>query len=226
MLGETRRAARRAAVLAGMAIVSSCAAAPPATQLPTFAVAGTTTAAVAGAADTGVLPTDCERLLKVADLGALLGKPLDSVAVRSTVGVPAPSVGRTERLDCAYTATGPAGAALLNLNAAAYSDPASASAQWRLNAAAEDGERRDFPIGAASAVLVRRAQEMLLTVVYGAGTLTFVLPQPAQPANRAPGDVLVDMALRVLPAVPRVAPASTSPAPTPGPGSAQAAGTS
>jgi hypothetical protein len=173
-----------------------------------------------------VVPDDCARLLSVGDLGALLGLPLDTVAVRTTMGVPSPSVGRTERLDCAYTGTagGPAaGRPLLGLNAAAYTDDASAADHWRINADAQDGARRDFAIGAASAVLVEQGGESLLTVLYGSGTLTFTLPGRPPPGNRAPADVLVDLALRVLPAVAGAAPKPT-PALTRAPGPAQAAG--
>jgi len=227
MLGGTGRVARAGiAVALGAVLVAGCAQPETGPSLPTFPAAHPTSAAAApGAPQDGAIPNDCVRLLTVADLGALLGLPLDSVAVRSTVGVPAPSVGRTERLDCSYTGTagGPVrGRTLLSLSAASYASPGAASAQWKLNAAAEDGTRRELPIGAASAVLVERGGEAVLTVVYGSGTLTFTLPDGPLPGNRARADVLVDLALRVLPGIAATASVVASPTPTPEP--AQAAG--
>lgn len=222
MLGGTGRVA--AGLLAALLTVAGCAQPEPGPTLPTFPVASATsgTAAPAGP-DQGAVPDDCARLVTAGDLGALLGLPLDSVAVRSTVGVPAPSVGRTERLDCFYsgTAGGPArGRTLLSLNAAAYGTPAAAAAQWTLNTDAEDGTKRDVPIGAARSVLVERGGEALLTVLYGSGTLTFTLPDRPLPRDRAA--VLVDLAQRVLPGIGATAPVVTSPPRTPAP--AQAAG--
>jgi hypothetical protein len=214
------------AVTLGVAIVAGCAQPEPGPALPTFPAASATsdTTATAGP-DQGAVPDDCARLITAGDLGALLGLPLDSVAVRSTVGVPAPAVDRTERLDCGYTGTanGPArGHPLLSVNAAAYATPAAAAEQWRRNADVEDGTRRDVPIGAARSVLVERRGEALLTVVYGSGTLTLTLPDRPLPRDRA--DVLVDLAQRVLPAIAATAPVPTTPPRTPSP--ARAAGAS
>jgi hypothetical protein len=148
----------------------------------------------------------------------LLGLPLDSVEVRTIVGVAEPSVGRTERVACRYTGTAAAGPrrgrTLLDLNVSAYTDPGAAMKQWRVNSDAESGERRELPIGAASAVLVERPGESLLMVAHGTSNLTFVLPGAGSlPVQRPPGDTLVDLALRVLPAV---APSpSAPPAPVP-----------
>lgn len=231
--GTERSRAALAAVVAALCaqLVTSCAsgAAIDRPSLPTFpAAAGTSASASPGAADQGSVPDDCSRLLPAADLGALLGLPLDTVAVRTTVGVPSPSVGRTERLDCAYTGTpgGPAvGRPLLGVNAAAYSGAAAAADHWKLNADAEDGTRRQLPIGTAKAILIERGGETLLTVLYGSGTLTLTLPERPLPGNRAPGDVLVDLALRVLPTIagtaPKPKPTPAAPRPT---GPAQAAG--
>ena len=57
----------------------------------------------AAGADEGALPDDCARMLAAGDLYALLGLPLDTVTVRSTLGVAEPSVGRPERVACRYT---------------------------------------------------------------------------------------------------------------------------
>ena len=138
--------------------------------------------------DEGALPDDCERLLAAGDLNALLGLPLDTVTVRTTIGVAEPSVGRTERVACRYTtkAAGPArGRPLLLLNASAYTSPDAASQQWRRNADIEDGVHRDLPIGSAGAVLVERGGEALLSVVYGPATLTLILPDQPLPGGSA-----------------------------------------
>ena len=207
------------------ALLAGCSsAAVPGPSLPTFAGSdgGSASAAASVAADAGVVPDDCARILPVDQLVAVLGLPLNSIVVRTTVGVPAPTVGRVERMDCAYTGTAPAGSEsgrrLLAINAAAYTTSAAARAQWMLNTEREDGVHRDEPVGSASGVLVERPGETLLAVQYGSGTLTLVLPNRPLPAGSTPASMLVDLARRVLPTMPGVAlsPTPTSAAP-PGP---------
>jgi hypothetical protein len=232
---ERGRIARAALAVALGASLAGCAGAQDdATPVPTFPDVPVTTAPAApGATDEGAIPDDCTEMLGLDDLGALLGLPLGSVTVGSLVGVPAPSVGRTERTDCAYAGTGggPArGRPLLALNAAAYTNPAAASTQWQLNTAQQDGPHTDLPIGAASGVLVDQAGDTLLTVLYGSGTLTFTLPDRPLPGGATPQSVLVDLAQRILPTIARTAPSATptptpTPAPTRTPTPAQAAGT-
>lgn len=183
--------------------------ADPGPPVPTFPGPATEPDAATGPVDVGLLPDDCARLLPASDLGALLAMPLDSVAVRTTNGVPAPAVGRTERLDCDYAGTAGqpvTGRTLLDLTVAAYTDAVAARKQWRTNIDIEDGERRELPIGAASAVLIERPQEVLLTVVYGSGTLTVVLPDGPRPPDRPRDDVLIDLTLRLLPGLAATAP--------------------
>ena len=60
---------------------------------------------------------------------------------------------------------------------------------------------RDLPIGSAGAVLVERGGEALLSVVYGPATLTLILPDQPLPGDRPRTEALVDLALRVLPAI-------------------------
>lgn len=172
-------------------------------SVPTFPSADLAVgpAGVGTARDEGVLPDDCARLITVDDLDALLGLPLDSVALRTTRHVGAPSVGRTERVACDYSGQGSVRGRLLQLDVSAYTDAEAAAAQWRLNSAAEDGTRSDIPIGEASAVLVERRGEAVLRVVHGNANLAFVLPSRKLPEGRSPRDVLVDLALRVLPVV-------------------------
>lgn len=213
------RLARVIFVLASGVLLSVGACGSPAVgpSLPSFPTPEPVAAPAPEARTDGLLADDCAGLLAVDDLGALLGLPLDSVALRTTVGVPAPSIGRTERVACQYSGTvgSPSqGRALLGINAAAYVDPTAATKQWRINADVESGERRELPIGAASAVLIERREESVLTVVYGSGTLTIVLPEGPRPADRTRAEVAVDLALRVLPALSALAPEPT-PSPTP-----------
>jgi hypothetical protein len=194
-----------AGLIAVVLALSGCgAAALEQTQVPTFPRSADASSTAPTAPDDGVLPDDCARILPVGDLEAVLGMPLGSVAQRTTIGVAEPSVGRTERVACEYTGTagGPArGRTLLNVNASAYTDPNAASKQWRINADAENGGRRELPIGSASAVLVERQGEAVLMVVNEVSNLTLVLPNQPLPGGRPPADALVDLALRVLPAV-------------------------
>jgi hypothetical protein len=66
-------------------------------------------------------------------------------------------------------------------------------------------------------VLVERPDEAVLMVVNGVTNLTLVLPNQQLPGDRPRGDALVDLALRVLPAV------SSSSASTPPPPSSPSA---
>ena len=92
-----------------------------------------------------------------------------------------------------------------------------AAQQWRTNAAAEDGTHRDVALGGARGVLIERPQEVVLMVANGAETLTFVMSQKVRIRDLSAGDTLVDLALRVLPAVSRAATAPPAP-PTRAPG--------
>lgn len=199
-----------------MLALTSCGSAagePGALPVPTFAAAPASAGAAGGGGvvDQGRLPDDCTRLLAGNDLGALFGLPLESVAVRTTIGTPAPAVGRTERLTCSYARTSGSKGDLLDINVSAYTDAEAATKQWRTNAAVEDGPHRDVPLGDARGVLVERPTDAVLLVAIGAETLTFVLPQPVRIRDLSAADTLVDLALRVLPTVSAgAAPASTA----------------
>ena len=206
-----------------LAACSSAAGEPGMLPVPTFPATAESATGSAGSTDQGRLPDDCTRVLTGNDLGALFGLPLESVAVRTTIGAPAPSVGRTERLACQYSRAGGARDGLLDVNIGAYTDAGAAAKQWRTNVAAEDGARRDVALGGAQGVLVERPQEAVLMVANGAETLTFVLPDRVRIRDLSAGDTLVDLALRVLPAVsgaaapapaaaPAIAPATARPA--------------
>jgi hypothetical protein len=201
--GWGRRYPRAAAVAtAGLALMFAACGAPATDPIavPTFpSRAGE--AVPATGADGRAISADCGRIFSTGDLEALFGLPLGSVGVRTTIGVPQPSVGRTERVACDYTLSGSRGRPLLDVNVTAYVDEAAAALQWRVNVDAEAGERRDVPLGAASAVLIERPGEAVLMVAHGATNLTLVLPDQPLPGGRNRGDVLVDLALRILPAV-------------------------
>jgi hypothetical protein len=185
------------------------------TPVPMFPLSSADGSTQPGEAErTGALPTECDEFLAVADLGALLGLPLDSVTVRTTIGVAEPSVGRTERVACRYSGVGAARGTLLDINVARYVDAAAAAKQWRTNTGVEDGARTDMAIGAAQAALFDRPSESVLMVTFDDDTLTFVLPEGPRPGDRARGDVLVDLALRVLPAAGPPGAGTPAPAPT------------
>jgi hypothetical protein len=212
----------RPVIGAALAFLTSCSGAPvPEPSLPTFAESSglSSSAAASAAQDAGVVPDDCSRILPVPELVAVFGMPLDSIVVKTTVGVPAPSVGRVERMDCTYSGTAAAGPdsgkRVLAINAAAYTTPAAAHAQWVLNTAGEDGVHRDAPVGTAPGVLVERAGETLLAVQYGSGTVTILLPNRPLPPGSTTAAMLVDLARRVLPTMAGVAPSPTAAAGTP-----------
>jgi hypothetical protein len=205
-------AARVGGLLLGGALIAGCGAPPAPTGLPSFPEAASATTAATQPAYPGVVPDDCVRLMTPADLGALLGLPLGSVSVRTIVGVPAPSVGQTERIDCTY-GLGPGGPPLLSARAMAYADDEAARAQWQRNADVEDGTRKGLPLGAATGLLIERPTEALLTIVYGRATVSLLLPDRPFPGGRSREQVLVDLALRVLPTIAKGAP-SASPHPT------------
>jgi hypothetical protein len=181
------------------------------TAVPTFPAPAGPDGAATGSADDGrVVPADCGRILGPPDLEAVLGLPLGSVTVRTTVGVPQPAVGRTERVTCRYTRVGDNGRPLLDINASAYRDAAAAAAQWQVNIGAESGDRRDVPLGSASAVLFEKRGQAALMVAHSTSNLTLVLPDQPLPGGKSRADALIDLALRVLPNV-SVEPATAPP---------------
>jgi hypothetical protein len=181
------------------------------TAVPTFPSSEGAGPATAAADDGRVIPADCGRILGAPDLEAVMGLPLGSVAVRTTIGVPQPAVGRTERVACRYTRAGDGGGRpLLDVNATAYRDEAAAYAQWQVNVRAESGDRRDVPLGSAPGVLFEKRGQAMLMVAHSTSNLTLVLPDQPLPGGKSRADALVDLALRVLPAV-AMTPSSTAP---------------
>ncbi|GAA4860088.1 hypothetical protein ACFQ34_30335 [Pseudonocardia benzenivorans] len=190
---------------------------PDTLPVPTFATSASATAGTDGAAKKTGLPDDCSVLMSPDDLGALFAQPVGTVVVNTIRGVPAPSVGRTERIACTYSnsdvRTGNALTKLVDVNIGRFTDENAARSQWQLNSDLERGgaTSSDLTIGDATAVLVSRPTGTTLLVCYRLDTLTFVLP-PEQGGGRPPQDVLVDLAKRMIPTlVATMPPVTTAP---------------
>src|SRR5690349_4032829 len=101
----TRRRALVAAALAGLALlVGACSsgsslATPP---VPTFPGPGAAPVTSAPPPRNSILPTECDQVLGSDQVPNYLGMPLGSVRVAALRDVPAPSVGRLERVTCNY----------------------------------------------------------------------------------------------------------------------------
>jgi hypothetical protein len=196
-------AACGAVLLAGVA----CGAPPSAVPVPTFQAASPapTTTPPLGPGDGG-LPTDCEEIVGHDELPALLGLPMDSVTVRTVLGVPAPSVGRLERIDCTYTVTDPDTSprgVVLRMTVGRYRDEVTAHDQHDRNVADQRNGASgsaEPDLGAAAATLVQRDARTVLLSSYGA--LTVDLDLAKRPGPLPPRDLLTDLARRVLAKVP------------------------
>lgn len=222
-------AALVAVTLAGCSAASG----EPNIPVPTFPVPAAGEAAPGSEPIKIALPDDCARLMSTDQAGALFGQPLASVTAQTVRGVPEPSVGRTERVACTYRANGqdPANSAkgpvLYQLNIGRYGDAAGAKRQWQLNGNAERADARssqDLTIAGAPAILIERADETTLALVYGVDTLTFVLPVAAPGQNRPAAETLPDLARRIIPALAPTQPRGSMPVPPPVPGPVPQAG--
>lgn len=202
------------AALSGVVLlagVAACGSPPLVVAVPTFPAthpALTTTPPPGPGA--GHLPTDCELIVGHDELPALFGLPVDSVTVRTVQGVPSPSVGRLERIDCTYMVTDPATAppgVVLRLTLGRYSDVAAAHDQHDRNVADQGGgasASAQSDLGAAAATVVQRGARTVLLTCYDAVTVDLDLAQ--RPWPLPPRDLLTDLARRVLA---RVAPAES-----------------
>jgi hypothetical protein len=192
---------------------------PTAVPVPTFPAASVapTTTSVPELDDGRLLPADCEQIVGHDELPGLFGLPVDSVSVRTVQGVPAPSVGRVERVDCTYTVTDPTAplrGVVLRMTLGAYSDVASARAQHDRNVAdqragASAVEKPD--LGEAAATVVEHGPETVLLTSYEEVTVDLELPGRSAPLS--PRDLLTDLARRVLA---RLAPAADTDSPQAG----------
>ena len=200
--------ARVAAAVAAVALLSACSGgASDGPAVPTFPGAGAAPASASAApARTTLLPTDCNQLLNSEDLPNLLGLPLGSVSVTGLRDVPAPSVGRLERVTCNYTsnrgaATPPQGTPVLKVLSSGYTTPDAARSQADVNAQVEQTSGVTgvpTPIGTAQGTYYDDPEGPLLVVVYGRVTASLTLG--SGPVRRDQARlVLVDLAQRVLP---------------------------
>lgn len=211
------RAVRRSGLFAAVvscAVLSGCAgaAADPRVDLPTFAATAPTVDPASA------VPLDpCAALITPADVAGVLGLDPAKTGVRTVIGQPSPSVGRTAKLDCSYTAD--KGRPLFTLRSSTYASPEAARAQWQLNAGLEQGERRDTTLGTATGMLIVRRTELLLSLVDGPRTFAVQLPDRTVPKGRARENLVVDLAQRALKIDP-AAPPTTAAAPVPVPAGA------
>ena len=205
-----RGRAALAAALAGLALlVGACSSGPPSgtPPIPEFPGPGAAPVTSAPPPRNSILPTECDQVLASDQLPNYLGLPLGSVRVTALRDVPAPQVGRLERVTCNYTSLGGRGAPppntlVLKVLMSGYTDPAAAAAQSRVNrdAQAYSGvPAQPVPFGAAEALYYPDPEGPVLVVVYGRVTASFTLtPDRPVPMDQAQ-PVLVDLALRALP---------------------------
>lgn len=179
--------------------------------IPTFSSAVNSAPSDRTARET-LLPTECADALSAEQMAALLGQPLDGVAVRTVIGQPAPSVGQLERVTCRYQrvpsgrqldsqGVGQAWAGDVMIIMSAYGTREQARNQHATNVAAERSDARsasNLSIGSAPAVLLDERTQTVLMVVSGRSAVSVAV----QGGVIAPNDtraMLVDMAQRVLP---------------------------
>ena len=112
-------------------------------------------------ADEGAAPRRLRAAPRRRDLDALLGLPLDSVAVRTTLGIAgARRSAAPSGVACRYTrAGGRPGRPLLDVTSPPTPTPDAAAEQWRTNVDVEDGAHREVPIGSAGGGARRAAGE-------------------------------------------------------------------
>lgn len=190
-------------------VVGACSSGPSAgtPPIPTFPGPGAAPVTSAPPPRNSILPTECDQVLASDQLPNYLGLPLGSVRVTSLRDVPAPQVGRLERVTCNYTSQGGPGAPppntlVLKVLMSGYTDPGAATAQSRVNRDAQASSgvpSQPVPFGAAEAIYYPDPEGPVLVVVYGRVTASFTLtPDRPVPFDQAQ-PVLVDLALRALP---------------------------
>src|SRR4051794_38563829 len=94
---------------AGLALlIGACSSGVPegTPPIPTFPGPGAAPVTSAPPPRNSILPTECDQVLPSDQLPNYLGLPLGTVRVNALRDVPAPSVGRLERLTCNYTSLG------------------------------------------------------------------------------------------------------------------------
>jgi hypothetical protein len=187
-----------------MLVGATACGAPAMVPVPTFPAANPALPTTPPAGPDGGLGllVDCEQLVGHDELPELFGLPVGSVAVRTVLGVPAPSVGRLQRTDCTYSVRDPNAPPLgvvLRMTVGLYRDTAAAREQHDRNVAEEQvgasGFRRPH-VGAAAATFVHHEGESVLLTCYDTLTVDLDLAQRAGPLP--PEDLLTDLVRRVL----------------------------
>lgn len=194
--------------LAAMVLLAGCSSGEDLVTpaIPSFPGPGAAPATSAPAPRSTIVPTDCNQILSKDELPNLLGLPLGSVDVRSLRDVPAPSVGRLERVTCTYTSNGGAGAPdrgsqVLKILASGYNAPQAAQSQVAVNNQVEQRSGVngvDTPIGAATGTYFSDPDGPILVVAYRQVTVSLSLTRGALSADQS-RSVLADLAQRVLP---------------------------
>jgi hypothetical protein len=171
-------------------------------SVPTFSDGPTTGPKVPAPDRDTLLPPDCTDVVSGAQMSALLGQPVDSVGVHTVLGLPAPSVGRLERVTCQYQRAGNRGATPdVELILAAYGTRTAADKQLTTNAAAERHESQsaeNLSIGSARAVLFAERGKTVLLVNSGRSSVSMTMQNGVTPPNETRA-VMIDLTQRVLP---------------------------
>lgn len=212
--GRRRAGARRAVVGAVLttAALAACSSDPSmpssgSPPIPTFPGPGASPVTSTPPPRDSILPTDCNQVLSSDALPNLLGLPLGSVKVNALRDVPAPSVGRLERVTCNYTSNGGGGAPpsntqVLKVVTSGYTDNQAALSQSEVNREAQADSAvpaEPVPLGAAQAFYYPDRGGPVLTVVYGRVTASFTLAAGRPIAFEDARPVLIDLARRALP---------------------------
>jgi len=196
--------------VAGLALlVSACSSGLPSGSppIPTFPGPGAAPATSAPPPRNSILPTVCDQILPSDQVPNYLGLPLGTIRVTDLRDVPAPSVGRLERVTCNYTSLGgpgapPSNTLVLKVLTSGYTTPEAARAQSQVNRNAQASSgvpSQPVPFGAAEALFYPDPEGPVLVVVYGRVTASFTLtPDRPVPDDQAQ-PVLVDLALRAMP---------------------------
>jgi hypothetical protein len=189
-------------VLVAAALVAACGGsdASRTEPIPTFPSSGSAPAAAPPRQT--LLPTDCAEVLTGEAMTALLGQPLGVVQARTVLGLPAPAVGRIERVTCLYRrGADRTGRVLVTLNLSAYRNAEDSARQLSTDTAAERHAARsvqNLSIGTADAVLFDEPGQSVLLVADDRSGLALTLADGVvTPALTR--QLLVDMAQRVLP---------------------------
>lgn len=197
------------AALVSVGLLAGCSSQLPAgtPPIPTFPGPGAAATTSAPPPRSGILPTDCNQVLGADVLPNLLGLPLGSIKVTALRDVPAPSVGRLERVTCNYTSLGgpgtpPNNALVLKVISGGYANPESAAGQEKIN---QDSQQQagiapePVPLGAARATFFDDPDGRQLVVVFGRVTTSLTFGTQGPIPNDQARTVLTDLAQRALP---------------------------